>query len=67
MRCEGRDIALLGNLRPTQPPPLLARWGIDHNQISQRIQLNVVKNATDQIESRLISNVDFTNTLLLII
>ncbi|KAI0993586.1 hypothetical protein K3495_g14598, partial [Podosphaera aphanis] len=57
----------LGNLTPLLPPPPLTRWGIDHTQVGPQILLNAVEYATGWLESRLVPNADFKNTMPLLL
>ncbi|POS82548.1 hypothetical protein EPUL_005935, partial [Erysiphe pulchra] len=57
----------LGNLRPIQPAPPLTRWGMDHTQIGQKILLNAIEYATGWLESRIVPNANFENTVPLLL
>ncbi|KAI0998222.1 hypothetical protein K3495_g9972 [Podosphaera aphanis] len=57
----------LGNLRPIQPAPPLTRWGIDHTQAGPKILLNAIEYATGWLESRIVPNADFANTVPLLL
>lgn len=57
----------LGDLRPIQPAPPLTRWGIDHTQVGPKILLNAVEYATGWLESRIVPNADFANTVPLLL
>ena len=57
----------LGDLRPIQPAPPLTRWGIDHTQVGHKILLNAVEYATGRLESRIVPNADFVNTVPLLL
>ncbi|KAI1004419.1 hypothetical protein K3495_g3793 [Podosphaera aphanis] len=56
----------LGNLTPIKPTPPLTRWGIDHTQIGSQILLHAIEYATGWLESRLVPNADFVNTIPLL-
>ncbi|KAI0994299.1 hypothetical protein K3495_g13883 [Podosphaera aphanis] len=57
----------LGNLTPLQPAPPLTRWGIDHTQVGPKVLLNAIEYATGWLESRLVPNANFANTVPLLL
>ncbi|KAI1006922.1 hypothetical protein K3495_g1297 [Podosphaera aphanis] len=56
----------LGNLTPIKPSLPLTRWGIDHTKIGPQTLLHAIEYATEWLESRLVPNADFVNTVPLL-
>lgn len=56
----------LVNLRPIQPAPPLTRWGIYHTFVGSKVILNAVEYATGWLESRVVPNAEFDNTVPLL-
>ncbi|POS85440.1 hypothetical protein EPUL_003831 [Erysiphe pulchra] len=53
----------LRDLRPIQPAPPLTRWGVGHTQVVSSILLIAMEYATGWLESRIVSNANFSTSV----